>query len=269
MAENKLEKGEYVIGIAVILAALLLSLTLFVGVGNIEKAIGKIGAGTAGTQGTAGTAGTTGPAAPQVVVDLGKAQYQGNPNGDVIMVEYSDFQCPYCGRVVPTINQLVANYNGLKFTFKQFPLSIHQYAEKAAEASLCAGAQGKFWELHAKMYENQGALSVSDLKADAAALGLDTASFNSCLDSGSMANEVSAENSEGAAMGISGTPGFLVYSKNGTGAALAGKLDTAASQLKALGATATVVDVQGAGKGIVFAGALPYANFQQVMAAFE
>ena len=289
MSENKLEKGEYVIGIALILAALLISATLFVSTGNIQKSIEKIVVSATGTQtgqavqtgndgNTQGAQGTnngqvapptTAPSAPKLTgLDFSAAQTKGNPNGNIVMVEYSDFQCPYCGRVIPTIAQVIANYNNVKFIFRQFPLSFHENAQKAAEASLCAAQQNKFWELHDKMYADQNALSVSDIKGYAATLGLDTNAFNSCLDSGSMASEVAKENAEGAGMGIRGTPGFLVYAKTDKSAALAAKLDTVASSLRQLGADATVVDVDGAGKGIVFAGALPYANFQQVLGAF-
>lgn len=268
MGENRLEKGEYVIGIAVILAALLISATLYIGVGGIQKAIDGIKL-TAGS-GTGTAANATGPSVPTLSgLDFSASPYQGSANGNVMIIEYSDFQCPYCQKVVSTMEQVVSGYSNAKFIFRQFPLSFHQYAQKAAEASLCAGAQGKFWEMHDKMYENQNSLSASDLKGYAAALGMNATAFNSCLDSGEMAGQVAAEGAEGAGIGISGTPGFLVYAKADKSAALKAKLDTVATQLKALGAQATVVEVDGAGVGIVFAGALPYANFQQVMNAFQ
>lgn len=272
MAENRIEKGEYVIGIAVIIAAILIAATLFVGVGNINKAISGLSTAQAPAQDIIGAQNTTTAASslPLANVNLNNVVPSGNSNGNVMMVEYSDYQCPYCGQAYPTIKQVLSNYNNVDFVFKQFPLtSIHQYAEKAAEASLCAGNQGQFWAMHDTMYNDQSKLSVSDLEADAGTLGMNTTEFNSCLENGQMATQVSTEESEGAALGIEGTPGFLVFSKSDTGAALQGKLGTLASQLQSLGATATVVQVNGAGDGIVFSGALPYANFQQVMAAFQ
>jgi len=186
------------------------------------------------------------------------------------MVEYSDFECPYCSKVLPAIAQVQSAYPNMKFMFQQFPLSFHPNAQKAAEASLCANQQGKFWELHDKMYANQGAIAVSDIKGYAAAItGMDAAKFNACLDGSSMAAKVAAEENEGASIGIRGTPGFMVYSKSARSDALVSKLQAIATKLQALGVDASVVDITGAGNGIVFAGALPYANFQEVMNAFN
>jgi len=185
------------------------------------------------------------------------------------MVEYSDFECPYCERVLPTIAQVKSAYPNMKFTFRQFPLSFHPNAQKAAEASLCAADQGKFWEMHDKMYANQQAITVADVKKYASDLKLDTAKFNACLDNGAKAAQVSAEEQEGASIGIRGTPGFLVYSTSAKSDALVSKLQGIATSLQALGVDASVVEVSGAGNGIVFAGALPFANFQQVMDAFN
>ena len=203
-------------------------------------------------------------------LDYSKAPFQGKADASVIMVEYSDFQCPYCEKVLPAIAQVQSAYPDMKFMFQQFPLSFHPNAQKAADASLCANAQGKFWELHDKMYANQAAIAVSDIKGYAAAIsGLDSAKFNACLDGGAMAAEVSAEESQGGSIGIRGTPGFLVYAKSAKSDALVAKLQSIATSLQALGVDAAVVEVSGAGNGIVFAGALPYANFQGVMNAFN
>jgi len=280
-AEGKaIEKGEYVIGIAIMLAALLVSGTLYMGMGSITDAIGKVKLNVTTVAGAAAAANTTGtqapspePSAPAVQklsgLDYSTAPSKGNLDGSVIMVAYDDFECPYCSKVEPTLTQLIGAYPDLKFVYRQFPLSFHPNAQKAAEASLCAAQQGKFWELHEKMFANQAAITVEDVKKYAAGLGLDTAKFDACLDSGSTAAQVAAETGEGAGIGIRGTPGFLVFSKSAKGAALVAKLQSIATGLQALGVDAAVVEVDGAGNGIVFAGALPYANFQEVMGAFN
>jgi len=129
----------------------------------------------------------------------------------VTIIEYSDFQCPYCSRVVPTIKKIEENYGGdVKIIFKHFPLSFHPDAQKAAEASECARDQGKFWEYHDKLFENQVALKVDDLKKYARELGLDPAVFNSCLDSGEKESLVKSDLAEGQSKGVRGTPSFLI-----------------------------------------------------------
>ena len=276
-AEGKaIEKGEYIIGIAIILAALLVSGTVFMGMSSVTDAIGKVkltvASGTAPTP--APTTPTPTPTVPTVQklagLDYSSAQFQGKADAGIIMVEYSDFECPYCEKVLPAIAQVKAAYPDMKFIFRQFPLSFHPSAQKAAEASLCAAQQGKFWELHDRMYAKQTALAVSDIKGYAAAIsGIDSAKFNACLDGGAMAAQVASEENEGAGIGIRGTPGFLVYSKSAKSDALVAKLQPIATNLQALGVDASVVEVAGAGNGIVFAGALPYANFQEVMNAFN
>lgn len=276
------ERGEYVIGIAVILAALLVSATIYVSVGGLTQAISGLSL-VAPTQPTVPTQPTqptqpTVPTVPAVVklsgLDFSKAQIQGKADAKVMLVEYSDFQCPYCKRAFPTLQQVKASYPDLQIVYRHFPLSFHQAAQKAAEGAECAGAQGKFWEMHDMLFDKNvdgsgSGLGVSDIKGYAATLGLDTAKFNTCLDSGQTAATVSAQLAEGSNVGITGTPGFLIFSPKAKSAALEGKLQTIAASLRQLGVEASVVEVNGAGNGVVFAGALPYANFAEVMDAFN
>ncbi|MCX6770455.1 MAG: DsbA family protein [Candidatus Micrarchaeota archaeon] len=269
-----IEKGEYIIGIAIILAALLVSGTVFMGMNSVTDAIGKVKLTvTAAPSGGSGTTPTPTPTPTPTVptvqqlsgLDYSTAPFRGSASADLVMAEYSDFQCPYCGNAEPTMVQLQAAYPNMKFIYRQFPLSFHPYAQKAAEASLCANAQGKFWELHDKMYANQNSLAVSDIKGYAAAIsGMNATAFNTCLDSGTMAAEVSKEEQEGVGIGIQGTPSFLIYSKSVKSDALEAKLQALATKLQT-----GVVQVNGAGYGIVVVGALPYANFQEVMSAFN
>lgn len=138
----------------------------------------------------------------------------GSKDAPVTMIEFSDFQCPYCERFYSqTLPQLEENYiktGKVRLVFRDFPLSFHQYAQKAAEASECANEQGKFWEYHNKLYENQAALDVDSLKKYAKDLGLDSSKFDQCLDSGKMASEVQKDFTDGQSYGVSGTPSFFI-----------------------------------------------------------
>jgi protein-disulfide isomerase len=137
---------------------------------------------------------------------------KGPANAPVTIVEFSDFQCPYCSRVVPAIEQAVKKYGDkVRVVFRQFPLNnIHPQAQKAAEASLCANEQGKFWELHDAMFADQKALGVDQLKAKAAELKLDAEKFASCVDSGKFASQVAADLAAGQKAGVSGTPAMFI-----------------------------------------------------------
>jgi protein-disulfide isomerase len=136
---------------------------------------------------------------------------KGPENAPVTIVEFSDFQCPFCSRAKNTVDEVVKGYGDkVRLVFRHFPLSFHENAPKAAEASACAQDQGKFWEYHDKLFANQGALKVDDLKKHAADLGLDAARFNECLDSGKKAELVKKDMSAGEKAGVSGTPAFFI-----------------------------------------------------------
>ncbi|HKH50023.1 MAG TPA: thioredoxin domain-containing protein [Thermoanaerobaculia bacterium] len=136
---------------------------------------------------------------------------KGPENAPVTIVEFSDFQCPFCSRLIPTLDQVKAKYGDkVRLVFRQFPLAMHAQAQKAAEASLCANEQGKFWELHDAMFKNQQQLAVENLKAKAAELGLKADAFNSCLDSGKYVAKVTEDMEAGTAAGVSGTPALFV-----------------------------------------------------------
>ena len=135
----------------------------------------------------------------------------GSADAPVVIVEFSDFQCPYCSRVNPTIEQIKTTYGDkVAIVFRDFPLPMHKEAPKAGEAAQCANDQGKFWEYHDKLFANQRALANENLKSYASDLGLDAAAFDSCLDSGKYTAEVEADKKAGAAVGVAGTPAFFV-----------------------------------------------------------
>ena len=136
----------------------------------------------------------------------------GSADATVTIVEFSDFECPYCARVLPTLEQAKRQYGDrLRVVYRHYPLTgIHPHAWKAAEASLCAHEQGRFWEMHDLMFAEQGALTVADLRAKAAGLNLDAEAFNRCLDSGRHHEAVLADVRAGDAAGVSGTPAMFV-----------------------------------------------------------
>ena len=153
------------------------------------------------------------------VASAASAPTLGPSDAPVTIVEFSDFQCPYCQRLAPTLDKVVEEYGDkVRLVFRQFPLPIHADAQKAAEASLCAADGGKFWEMHDKMFENIQQLSVDQLKASAAALGLDEEAFGACLDSGKHAAAVADDLQAGRAAGVTGTPAMFVNGRFLSGA---------------------------------------------------
>jgi protein-disulfide isomerase/rhodanese-related sulfurtransferase len=136
----------------------------------------------------------------------------GNPHAAVAAVEFGDFECPVCGSEEPVAREIRAKYaNQIRFVFRQFPLThIHPFSERMAEASECAGEQGKFWEAVDKIYSRQSDLTEEGLKRDAAEIGLDQARFNQCMASGAEAARVKRDHEDGVALGVVGTPTFFV-----------------------------------------------------------
>ncbi len=139
---------------------------------------------------------------------------RGPEGAKVTIVEFSDFQCPYCGRVHDTVEKVMESYPGkVRLVFRQFPLKFHEKAPLAAEAALCANEQGQFWQYHDVLFKNQQKLDEPDLKAHAASIGLDAAKFADCLSTGRMKKTLEADQAAGEKAGVNGTPAFFI---NGT-----------------------------------------------------
>jgi protein-disulfide isomerase len=155
----------------------------------------------------------------RVPVELAQAPVRGNPRATVTILEFSDFECPYCQRVRPTMIRLREMYSDrVRFAFRHYPLDFHPQAQKAGEAAACAGDQGKFWEMHDKLWQSPGQLGVGDLKAHAQSLGLVAKDFDACLDSGRFASLVESDLRAGQEYGVSGTPAFFVNGRPLVGA---------------------------------------------------
>jgi protein-disulfide isomerase len=135
---------------------------------------------------------------------------RGEASAPITIVEFADFECPYCSRAAETVEKVRAAYPGkVKLVFRHFPLSFHPKAPKAAEAAACADEQGKFWQMHDALFEGQD-LELEAMKANAQRLGLDAAKFDACLDSGRMAALVKRDQAAGNKAGVTGTPAFFI-----------------------------------------------------------
>lgn len=163
------------------------------------------------------------PASGVVNTDYRPSVEEQIPGGALLIVEYSDFKCPYCVRASVTVEQLREIYGDKIYVdFRQFPLTFHKGADLAAEASECAKDQGKFWEYHNLLFGlTEKGLDVGNtgiLKDAAAKAGLDTGSFNQCLDSRAKKQAVNADIAEATKLGVTGTPTFFINGEKIVGA---------------------------------------------------
>jgi protein-disulfide isomerase len=147
-----------------------------------------------------------------VAVDDDRDHIQGPADAAVTLVEYGDYECPYCGAAYPIVKELQARMgNMLRFVFRNFPITTsHPRAEQAAEAAEAAAAQGRFWEMHDLLYENQRRLRDQDLHAYAEQLGLDVEQFDKDLAEHVHAPRVREDFMSGVRSGVNGTPSFYV-----------------------------------------------------------
>jgi protein-disulfide isomerase len=155
--------------------------------------------------------------APRAVIALKDVPARGVPDAPVTVVEYADYECPYCQQVQPALDKLESEYKGkLAFVFKDLPLPMHPNAQKAAEATRCAESQGKYWEYHDLLLQNKQ-LEIPKLKEHARALKLNPEAFDKCLDSGERSETVKAHFTEATDWGLNGTPSFFINGRFITG----------------------------------------------------
>lgn len=153
-------------------------------------------------------------AAQQAQIAANDAPGFGPTDAKVTVVEFSDFECPYCSRAATATEQIRAKYKDrIRFVFRQFPLPMHSNAKKAAEAALAANAQGKFWEFHDLMFKNQQQLGASALEGYAKEAGLNVATFKEALSTNKYADQVARDVKLGQGVAVTGTPTMFVNGK--------------------------------------------------------
>src|SRR5205814_10079354 len=144
---------------------------------------------------------------------------KGPKNAPITMVVFSDFQCPYCGRIEPTLAKLESDYPGkIRVVWKNYPLPFHQNAKPAANAALAAGEQGKFWEMHDKLSANQQQLDRASLDKYAQELGLNMSKFKAALGGNKYEQQIASDMKEGTAAEVNGTPATFVNGRKIGGA---------------------------------------------------
>ncbi|MFA5108296.1 MAG: DsbA family protein [Candidatus Micrarchaeia archaeon] len=225
--------GMYVLALAVIISTLMLAGAIWFSLSSLTASVDSLGGTIAAKQlsvtvpsttdsgtGTAVKETTPTPSGvvaaqlgSKVTIDTTGRPTRGASNAKVKIIEFSDFECPYCERGYGNIESVLKEFNGsVSVTFMNYPLSFHPNAQKAAEAAECANKQGKFWEYYDTLFTTR-LLTVSDLKKHASDLKLDTTAFNTCLDSGEMTKTVTDQATLGSSLGVSGTPSFFINGK--------------------------------------------------------
>lgn len=145
---------------------------------------------------------------------IGSSAIKGKKEAPVTIVEFSDYQCPYCSKLQPTLNQVLAAYpDDVKLVFKDFPLSFHKQAKNAAKAARAAGEQGKYWEMHDLLFKDFNKLTDDSFKTYATQLGLDTAKFTADFSSNKYDALIQQDINQGRGAGVTGTPSLFVNGK--------------------------------------------------------
>lgn len=174
---------------------------------------------------------------PTANFDITKENHvRGDFSAPITIVEFSDFECPFCNRFHPTVKQALEEYpDKVRWVYKHFPLSFHPNAQPAAEASECAAEQGKFWEFADGIFENQSSMGEDFYKELAGSVGVNQGQFDECVSSRKYQSKVEADFKEGQAAGVRGTPGSFVNGVSVSGAvpysALKAQIETAISNL--------------------------------------
>lgn len=223
-AQKSSDKSKLFLPISIIFAALIISGAVFYTRSGSSKTAANIGAAVAPDL-TGGTPQITGP----VNVSADDDAYIGKEKAPVTIIEFSDFECPFCRRfwkeTLPEIKQSYIDTGKARFVYRDFPLPFHPGAMPAAEGAKCAREQGKFWEMHDAIFgeqEKQGSgtiqFTADDVKQWAGKIGLNTAKFNQCLDSGKYKQEVEKDIADGSSSGVNGTPATFINGRLISGA---------------------------------------------------
>src|SRR3989344_4940012 len=222
--ENQQTKNSLSIPFAIVIAGVLIAGAVFYS--GSKSSVGT----TQGSNPTGQVAGGAPQAVATVAASVDDDAVLGDPNAPVTLIEFSDFQCPFCRKFYKeTLPQIKKDYiltGKAKLVYRDFPLvQIHPGATPAAEGAECAQDQGKFWEMHDAIFdehEKQGSgtvqFTVDDVKKWAANIGLDTSKFNQCLDSGKYKQEVEKDLADGSAAGVNGTPATFINGRLVSGA---------------------------------------------------
>lgn len=224
--------AEHSSGRAVIIAAVLVSLSIIGGsffvADSLDRATDQLEVATKviGELELAGPAAPSRPSRPsrpdparEYEVELGAAPTKGPANAPVTIVEFSDFQCPFCKRVTPTLAQIEETYGDkVRIAFKHMPLSIHPQAPQAHAAAEAAARQGKFWEMHDKIFENQRDLSVATLEAHAQAIGLDMDQYRKDVADPEVKKRLDEDMRQASELNVTGTPSFFINGRFLSGA---------------------------------------------------
>ena len=148
-------------------------------------------------------------------IDISQSPWKGAEDAPVVIVEYTDFQCPYCARLGSTLDEMMKRYPGkLKIVYKSFPLNMHQYAWKAATAAMAAHEKGKFWEFYKLLFKNYNQLNDEKIKEIQKTFGLDTTEFETVMNSDKVRNRVLEDRTEGIRIGVQGTPTVFINGKH-------------------------------------------------------
>ncbi len=202
----------YMIPAAIIIAGAMIGASVIYSNATLRKG---------GSAPTGAEANMAGAAAAENLID-GDDPVLGNQDAPVTVVEFADFQCPFCGRfsadAFPQIKEKYISTGKVKFVYRDYPLPFHPIAQPAAEAGACANEQGKFWEYHDYIFAHQADLSVPNLKAWAQGVELDAARFNNCFDSHKYSAEVKKDTADGQKAGVSGTPSTFINGRLVVGA---------------------------------------------------
>lgn len=199
-------KDTYLVSLAIVAAGLIIAGSVFYSGGKTGKEASLIDGDN--------------PATIEVSAD--DDPFRGSSEAPVVIIEFSDFECPYCGaffrNTLPELEEKYINTGKVKFVYRDFPIPSHKNAQVAAEAAQCAGDENKYWEMHDKIFENQEAIDKKNLVDYANVLGLNMNDFNQCLDDGKYSKEVKADLNDGARIGVDGTPTFFINGKKLVGA---------------------------------------------------